>query len=153
MKPTNLSLAEILKALENFDLDAAPSFGGPSELNSAYTFSRARAIEDGELIDVTKQAKELGIRFPTALSARLWAEAVAVSFESDEDSTKAEELRVKALLEQAVGQLESKQNKCDRFKYLSTRLIGISRELDLMAAISPGDDGREVLTVMFPNED
>lgn len=153
MKPTNLNLAEILKALENFDLDAAPSFGGPSELNSAYTFSRARAIEDGVLIDVSKHAKDIGIRYPTALSAELWAESIATPFDNETEEESTEDSRVKNLLEAAILQLEGTRNKCGRFSYRVTRSVSESRELDLMVAISPGDDGREVLTVMFPHED
>lgn len=150
MKPTNLNLTEILKALENFDLDAAPCFGGPTELNSIYTYSRARAIEDGVLIDVTKQAKEIGIRFPTALTAGLWAETVAASDETQPGGTGAEDARLMPVLEMAISKLEDSRQKCVRFAFPSARE---AKELEIMAAISPGDDGREVLTVMFPHED
>lgn len=35
-------------------------------------FSRAEAIEDGVLIDVTEMGREAGFRFPVAVTEALW---------------------------------------------------------------------------------
>ena len=43
-----------------------------------YQHTRAQAIEDGMLIDVTETAREAGITFPTALTAAVWERCVAV---------------------------------------------------------------------------
>lgn len=43
-----------------------------------HQYSRAQAIEDGFLIDVTETAREAGISFPTALSAAVWKCCVIV---------------------------------------------------------------------------
>ena len=43
-----------------------------------YAYTRAQAIEDGTLIDVTDMAREAGIKFPTALTSAVWADYVAV---------------------------------------------------------------------------
>jgi hypothetical protein len=43
-----------------------------------YSYSRAQAIEDGVLVDVSETAREAGIRFPVAVTAAVWAEYVAV---------------------------------------------------------------------------
>jgi len=40
-------------------------------------YTRAQAIDDGVLVDVTETAAEAGFKVPVALSAALWAEAVA----------------------------------------------------------------------------
>ena len=37
-----------------------------------YTYSRAQAIEDGFLIDVTHDAREAGFRVPVAVTSDLW---------------------------------------------------------------------------------
>jgi hypothetical protein len=42
------------------------------------TYTRAQAIADGELIDVSLVAREAGIRFPVALSRALWADIAAI---------------------------------------------------------------------------
>jgi len=49
-----------------------PFFG---EVISTYT--RARALEDGVLVDVRAMAKEAGFRFPVAMTAAAWDDCVA----------------------------------------------------------------------------
>ena len=43
-----------------------------------YQYTRAQAIEDGMLIDVTETAREAGITIPTALTAAVWERCVTV---------------------------------------------------------------------------
>ena len=43
-----------------------------------FSYTRAQAIADGVLIDVSELAKEAGFRFPVAVTAGVWAECVAV---------------------------------------------------------------------------
>lgn len=38
-----------------------------------FSYTRAQAIEDGELVDVSKLAREAGIKFPVAVSRAVWA--------------------------------------------------------------------------------
>ncbi len=41
------------------------------------TYSRARAIEDGVLVDAGPMAKECGFRWPLAITAAAWSDCVA----------------------------------------------------------------------------
>ncbi len=43
-----------------------------------HRYTRADAIRDGVLIDVTATAREAGFKFPVALTAAVWAKCVAV---------------------------------------------------------------------------
>ena len=43
-----------------------------------HRYSRAEAIRDGTLVDVTATAREAGIRYPTALTRAAWQRCVAV---------------------------------------------------------------------------
>ena len=43
-----------------------------------HRYTRADAIRDGVLIDVSETAREAGIRWPVALTAAAWAQCVAV---------------------------------------------------------------------------
>ena len=43
-----------------------------------FSYTRAQAIADGVLVDVSKLAKEAGFRFPVAVTAAVWAECVTV---------------------------------------------------------------------------
>src|SRR5512144_2788596 len=46
--------------------------------NVIFSYTRAQAIADGVLVDVSELAKEAGFRFPVAVTAGVWAECVAV---------------------------------------------------------------------------
>ena len=41
-----------------------------------FTYSRAQALEDGVLVDVTQTAKEAGFKVPVAVSAKVWHDVV-----------------------------------------------------------------------------
>ena len=43
-----------------------------------HRYSRADALRDGVLIDVSATAKEAGLQYPVALTAAAWAKCVAV---------------------------------------------------------------------------
>lgn len=43
-----------------------------------YAYTRAQAIEDGVLVNVTDTAREAGVKFPTALTRAVWADYVEV---------------------------------------------------------------------------
>jgi Family of unknown function (DUF6573) len=43
-----------------------------------HRYTRAQAIEDGVLIDVSATAREAGIRYPVALTSAVWGRCVAV---------------------------------------------------------------------------
>jgi hypothetical protein len=47
-----------------------------AEVLSVYT--RAQALEDGVLVDVSETAKEVGIKFPVSLTATIWEQYVEV---------------------------------------------------------------------------
>jgi len=61
-------------------LDLEFIFGGV-----IHRYTRAQALADGLLVDVTERAKEAGFRVPVAMTAATWSKAVAWS---DADSAK-----------------------------------------------------------------
>ena len=48
------------------------------EADLIYRYTRAQAIEDGVLIDVSAVACEAGIAYPVALTSAAWGRCVAV---------------------------------------------------------------------------
>ena len=46
---------------------------------SIYRYTRAQAIEDGVLVDVTETAREAGFRCPVAITHAAWEDSVAWS--------------------------------------------------------------------------
>ena len=43
-----------------------------------FTYTRAQAVGDGVLVDVSELAREAGFKLPVAVTAGVWAECVAV---------------------------------------------------------------------------
>lgn len=131
----------------------AEIFGEP-----IHTYTRAQAIADGVLIDVTETAREAGFRLPVALTRAAWADCV--------EWTDADSLR--QTHQDEAGRLWDvlwMTLVCSRIAPGKSRaLVGLHRvprggrgtrprAARLVAQIGPGDDGEPVLTIMQPDED
>ncbi|WP_041373137.1 DUF6573 family protein [Methylobacterium radiotolerans] len=123
------------------------------------SYSRAQAIEDGDLVDVTETAREAGFRFPVALTAAVWADCVAWT---DEDT------RRKRVPQDEAGRLwdvvwmamlaARRAGNTDRVAYeiLRVPLAGggrRARPVRLVMRIGPGDTPAPVITITTPDED
>ena len=106
----------------------------PEDLISSY--SREQAIDDGVLVDVSSVAKEMGIRYPVALSSGVFDECVSWSAEDDAKAQWPRQTRVRFEL-----------NRVPRPG------MGEHRTVSLHAEVHGGDNGEPVVTVMLPNED
>ena len=111
-----------------------------------YSYTRAQAIEDGVLVDVSERAKRAGIRYPTACTAGVWAlidclpESTTDTLAGIVRDVRAEEvLRVMlAAIRQAHG--------TDRVAF---EALGAA----LWAQCGPGDTEAPVITIMLQGED
>jgi hypothetical protein len=56
--------------------ETSKGFWDDAEVISSYT--RAQALEDGVLVDVSAIAKQAGIKFPVAMTSTVWGEYVEV---------------------------------------------------------------------------
>lgn len=124
-------------------------------------YSRADAIQDGVLVDITDLAKEYGIAFPVAMTEAAYNKCVAVPEHAkglqDETgrtwdvltmlrhaitpSTEESELRFSVLVNNNHGQS----------KYLHQSHGAMTQHLK--ALCHPGDQHEPVITIMLPNED
>lgn len=122
------------------------SFFGPV----IYAYTRADALRDGEMVDVTEMAREIGYRVPVAVTRAVWVGVV----EPDDTPGQSVEGRlwdVLWMLHYAIAKAP-RAGSVIRFQLYAT--IGCeSRLLTLKAVIGPGDGGEPVLTVMWPDED
>ena len=127
-----------------------------AEVISLYT--RAQAIADGALIDITETAKQQGIRFPVALTRAAWSDFVAWT---DSDNQRKGTVQDEAgRLWDVVTMLYWAARRCPgdtmRFQVLRVPREGKGRKAriaTLKAIVGPGDDGAPVITVMLPEED
>ena len=117
------------------------------------TYSRAQALEDGGLVDVSQLAREAGFRIPVAVSRAVFAvldPGEGLAAEGQSFQGRAWDLL--AILRLAAR--SARHSSEVRFSPLFVLEPGRSPEpLALRAVCGPGDDGAPVITVMLPNED
>jgi hypothetical protein len=122
-----------------------------SDIISRYT--RAEAIRDSVLIDVSETAREAGIRYPVALTRAVWERCVAVPPGATCQDEAGRLWDVVWMLRCAVAR--SAHGPEVRF---GVHVRNDNRErtpplVRLKAACAPGDRGEPVITVMLPEED
>src|SRR5687768_13821949 len=121
----------------------------------AHSYTRAEAIEDGVLVDVTETAQATGFRVPVAVTRGVWTEAV--EWDAANRAPQDEHGRLGDVLWMAWLAARGRRND-DRLTYEivrvpNTPLATVPRRLVLVLHIGPGDDGEPVVTVMLPGED
>lgn len=119
-----------------------------------YSYTRKQAIEDGVLIDVSGQAKEVGFKVPTAVSDQLYHEYVVPSKEM-ERSGQSIEGRLHDLLHLAAICARSRWDGSRvYFDVLFQMEEGPKfEEVHVVAIIGPGDDGNPVMTICKPEDE
>ena len=123
-----------------------------------YSYSRAQAIEDGVLVDVSETAKEAGFRFPVAITQAAWGDCVAWS---DEDNARQCYQDESGRLWDVLTMLLYAIRRSNEGSNIPFQLIRIprggraikAREMTLKAICGPGDDMEPVITIMLPDED
>ena len=85
MNDAMLSRPETAEERAQRHAQAVEDFFGPPI--SIYT--RAQAIEDGVLVDVTETAREAGFRCPVALTSEVWADCVEWTEADKTSATRA----------------------------------------------------------------
>ena len=116
-----------------------------------FAYTRAEAIADGVLIDVSEMAREVGIDCPTAITAGAWGQYVRVPAGVEGQDEKG---RLWAVLNMLYSALRSvpKDDKI-LFDVLVKNNNDLPRPIALKAICGPGDTPDFVITIMLPYED
>ena len=115
-----------------------------------YQYTRAQAIEDGVLADVTETAREAGIRFPTAVTAAVWEQCVTVPETASWQDETGRLWNVLTVLWHAIAGSTGGQQV--------NFTVGVQndekppRPIRLKALCGPGDLGEPVIAIMLPEE-
>jgi hypothetical protein len=117
-----------------------------------YAYTRAQALADGALVDVTTTAQEAGIKYPVALTHAVWCQYVEVP-EGVECQDEAGRLwDVLSMLRHAIGR--AKPGTSILLYQLYVRNDNRrARSATLKAVCGPADDGSPCITVMLLDED
>lgn len=123
-----------------------------------YSYTRAQAIEDGELVDVTDTAKQSGFSIPVAVTRAVWEQTIVWSPSDSEAQTYQDQ---SGRLHDVLWMLylackRSKGEACLVYCVLVIPRNGRSRKpvlMKLKSVIGGGDEGEPVITIMLPSED
>ena len=116
-------------------------------------YSRAHAIADGVLVDVTKTALEAGFRGSFALTTAVWHDCVTWS--ADETAPQDESGRLWDVVFMARGGITGALRAGQALYALHRVPRGgdCPRLVRLKLVIAPDDNGSPAITVMLPEED
>jgi hypothetical protein len=126
--------------------------------NIIYSYTREQAIEDGVLVDVSKEAREAGISIPVAVTAAAYNDYIEWT---DEDTKRQTYQDTNGRLWDVIWMLSlaiRANRNTDQLMY-ELRVVPrggrghVARRAQLKAILSGGDNGEPVITVMLPNED
>ena len=128
-----------------------------TDWNIVYAYTRAQALADGVLVDVTEDAKQFGFKVPVAITANLLNLYVKASegLIAEGQSTEA---RLRDVLMVLLYKIKQQRPNTDRITFKVKFAMGptrrnISRTVELTAVIGPGDEGEPVLTIMLPEDE
>jgi hypothetical protein len=122
-----------------------------------YAYTRSQAIEDGVLVDVTETAAEVGFKYPTAVTAALWADIENIpEFYVWEEPNG----RLWDILWVAASNARSKARKdakATRFTFEVILHTGPTSDekdwpIELVFDCGPGDQGEPVLTIGYASD-
>ena len=121
-----------------------------------HSYTRAEALEDGFLIDVTETAKEAGIKFPVAVTAELFHSFIKPT-QAEEEHGQDLEGRLWDVLFMFTYSARTTDGPMLLYKVVFVKEQPdrtLEQETqELKAVIGPGDTPEPVITIMLPWED
>ena len=127
-----------------------------NEMDLISVYTRAQAIEDGVLVDVSTVAREANFKIPVAVTRRLWDEYITPSPESIECSGQSEQGRLWDVLNMLFFTIRLHPGDSSPTIFYKLYFIMKARQrrlITLKSICGPGDNGEPVITIMLPDED
>jgi len=118
-----------------------------------FRYTRAQAIEDGVLVDLTQWARETGFVVPVACTSAVWNGHVVPHYDA-RSLGQCERGRAHDLLWLLFCAVRAGSGR-DRVLFKVDFLESADQHVtvELKAVCGPGDQGEPVVTIMLPNED
>ena len=124
-----------------------------------FSYTRAQALADGVLVDVSSTAVEAGFRFPVAVTEAVWKDCIEWSEEDSQQQVHQDQSgRLWDVLFMAYIAVRTNPKVQGLINYGIVRVPrdGLTRRpkrVELKLVLSGGDQGEPVLTIMQPHED
>ena len=124
-----------------------------TEASVISTYTRAQAIEDGVLIDVSETALEAGILHPVALTTHVWHKVI-VPDDRLRPYGQSEEGRLWdcVWMLRCAAKTAPPGTSVMQFKVIAILKERQRRLVSLKAICGPGNNDRPVITISFPEE-
>jgi hypothetical protein len=117
-----------------------------------HSYSRADALADGVLVDVTESARAAKFRIPVAMTRTIWTRCVEVRDGVRNMSESVRLWRVLHALHIGIALCFAGTDRLT-FKLDVPGADGAIDHVEILAVCGPGDDGDPVLTLMVPGEE
>jgi hypothetical protein len=122
-----------------------------------HAYSRAEALDDGELVDVSETARDAGVGYPCALTREAWESTVGWdSGDTERTSTPQDESGRLWDVLWMYSLAARRSNATDRLEFdvyvVPRDEGGAPRRRTLKAVVGPGDTPDPVVTIMLPEE-
>lgn len=118
-----------------------------------FSYTRADAIADGVLVDVTDTAKEAGIKYPTAMTSAVFEGYVRVPPGVEAQDERGRLWDVVWMLKVAIARHPETDGDMLLYTVFVRNDNTEPKPVKLKAVVHPGDEGEPVITVMLPDED
>ena len=116
-----------------------------------HSYSRAQALDDGVLVDVSETAREAGIKFPTGMTRTVWAKYVEVPEGIVGQDLSGRLWDILWMLRCAIQ--GSRGGDMILYQLYVRNTNKRPGKVTLKAVCGPGDDLEPVITIMLPEED
>ena len=122
--------------------------------NVVFEYSRAQAIADGVLVDVTEQAKQIGFKIHTVITGTIFHGYIEPPAGLDGSFGQSVTGRLHDVLTLALFAARRSVNT-DRVTFKVDFLMSPGRKetIEAIAHIGPGDNYEPCLTIMMPGDD
>lgn len=118
-----------------------------------FSYSRAQAIEDGVLIDVTEQAKQSGFKLPVAIGDHLFNGYITPP-DGLEGEGQSFEGRLHDVFEMLKAAATCRWNESRViFEVIFLMAPRMIEKVQILAVAGPGDNGEPVLTICLPEDE
>ena len=125
-------------------------------VDPAYKGSRANAISEGTIIDCSDIGRQVGFKWPVAMTKAVYLDSVEWNDDDNElQVPQNQKSRLFSVIGACADYVRTRGPKADRMRFRINRIprdgvakVAVRRQLQVVA--HPGDDGEPVLTIRIP---
>jgi len=127
--------------------------------NTIYAYTRAQALEDGVLVDVSETAREAGFIVPVAVTRAVWQRYIEwTSPDTDNQTIQHQQGRLWDVLSMLMFAIKINRPEAQQLIYPLSVIprdgkTRSAKRIKLKSFMGGGDNAEPVITIMLPTED